>query len=128
MCLCMCVYAVYIFILFSFYIYIYICHFNSLPTILFPEDDGFYRAIQDLDRGGLKYLQSSVVSFVVNCHHLFNLLPSNLKQCRNYIIESFELLDDLFSTNINEETVTSTIFCHSKDSDRHQLSKIIKLG
>ena len=114
----------------------FFCHkFSYLPAVVkenIPEDDSFYRAIQDLDRGRLKHPQSSVVSFVVNCHHLFNLLPSNLKQCRNYIIQSFELLDDLTSTNINEETVYRTLanifiknFCHSKDSVRHQLSKII---
>ena len=86
----------------------FLCHkFSYLPAVdkeNIPEDDSLYRAIQDLDRGGLKFPQSSVVSFVVNCHHLFNLLPSNLKQCRNYI-----MLDDLFSTNINEETVYRTL-------------------
>ena len=59
--------------------------------------------IQAIDSGGLKYPDQSVVTFVINCHYIFENLPIKKKKCRNYLIQTFEMVDDVFDTKINDD-------------------------
>jgi len=65
--------------------------------------------LQELDRGGLKFPSDSVTTFVRNCHDVFERMIAKKKTCRNHLIQTFELIDDMHDTNILSENVYRTL-------------------
>jgi len=118
----------------------YLCHkFSSLPCIqkenIDPEEGGSFEFIHHLNRGGLKIPGETVVTFVILCHHVFDHLQTNGKHCRNYIIQCFEVVDDMFDTNINNTDVFRTLanilmnnYSHSVAVEQSDKSKAMKLS
>ena len=115
----------------------YLCHqFQNLPSVA-PETSSSeaYEFTKLLDRGGLKYPAESVVTWVAYCHNLFDELSPHLRQCRTYLIKTFEIVDDVFDTNIEDERIYRTLanifsnnYCRSYNQGRPSLPKVLKLN
>lgn len=119
------------------YIAGYLCKkFPLLPTYTGEiENQSSLQLIQLLNRGGLKYPGGSVINFVLNCNNLFEQLDPAKKSCRNFLIQCFELLDDIHDTKICSERVFRTVanifqnnFSHIETSQHIDKRKIAKLS
>lgn len=89
------------------YIAGYLCHqVPSLPSIhrhdAAIDEKKEFEFLHILDRGGLKYPDPSVISFVYNCHNYFENLSIDDKRCRNYLIKCFEMIDELYDTQVTD--------------------------
>jgi len=92
------------------YIAGYLCKkFSFLPTSSTTDSQTSMQLINILDRGGLKYPSETVIDFVLNCHQVFEALEGFQKSCRNFLIQCFELLDDLYDSDIGSEKVYRTM-------------------
>ena len=69
--------------------------FPFLPVILKEnievEEGSSFEFIDLMNRGKLKFTSETVVTFVLFCHRLFDLLSPQQKCCRNYIIQCYKL-------------------------------------
>jgi len=90
-----------------------------------------------LNRGGLKYHATSVVSFIVACHAYFENIETSTRCCRNYVTNFFEMVDDMFDCQIDSAKVYRCLanifcnnFCKGQNSDQIESSKrkIMKLS
>jgi len=120
------------------YIAGYLCHkFTSLPSIERENIDQSrcFDFLQILDRGGLKYPSPPVVSFVSLCHSAFISLTEEQTTCRNFCMQVFQVVNDVFDTQIEGEAVFRTVanifmnnFCKTYNVDRSSKRKLDKLN
>ena len=88
-----------------------------------------------MNRGGLKCPAVPGIAFVSYCHSVFECLTAEKLTCRNHLIQVFQIVDDVFDTNIQEEGIFRKLanvfmnnFCKNTNIQKFGKRKFDKLN